>query len=134
MGAGNHQLEAAARSSGALAQLRWYWTLDESNPGRVGFREYARAIGHKTHRNVHKYAHGYATYMAGVGTSTSLNECIELAAMSAEKAAVTEAVAEARGITVQTARKRHGAEIRQIREMADSSSRQPHANPTDRRE
>ena len=43
-GAGNHQ-QASARPSEALAQHRWHWTIDESNPERVSLSEYARSVG-----------------------------------------------------------------------------------------
>jgi hypothetical protein len=40
------RLQAEAKSAGEkLGQLRWHWTLDETNPERVTFRAYARSVG-----------------------------------------------------------------------------------------
>ncbi len=33
------------RMSERLSQLRWHWTLDESNSDRVSFRQYGRDVG-----------------------------------------------------------------------------------------
>jgi hypothetical protein len=45
-----------------LAQLRWHWTLDESNPEAVGVREYARQVG-RNDSVIHRMARGYANWV-----------------------------------------------------------------------
>ncbi|MFH1329362.1 MAG: hypothetical protein ABIJ48_01690 [Actinomycetota bacterium] len=127
----------------------------------MSLSEYARQVGKRlstTQRN----AHGCVLYVQRGGahprTRVSLDACLELAAMGAERALVTEAVAEARGVSVQTARKNHAREMRTVRseapEMGGEERTQrwdrgpedrptllrrrrvthPHANPTDGRE
>jgi hypothetical protein len=34
-----------SKAADELMQLRWHWTLDESNSKRVSFAEYARQVG-----------------------------------------------------------------------------------------
>lgn len=113
----DHRLEKASeRTSEELARHRWHWTLDESNPKRVGIKEYARAVGVQS-GTVSKYAHGYSAY-EGCGYTTPLVECIERAGMTAETEAVTEAVSKARGQTFAYTRRQRATEIRHVREEA----------------
>lgn len=112
---------AHAATIEALARHRWHWTLDESNAKRVSVRAYAKAIG-RHERRVRAQVNGYATWTdqgadgtgrtpvdgAGVGFRT-LDECIERAKVSAEKEAVIDAVAKAKGVTFGSARKDHQA-------------------------
>jgi hypothetical protein len=90
-----------------LAQLRWHWTLDESNPDRVSFREYARQVGvHK--KSVGAMANGYAAYITAGGGDVpptpgepqSVTDHIELANMGAERQDAVKAVAKATGASV----------------------------------
>lgn len=87
--------EAAESASESLAEHRWHWTLDESNRERVTVSTYARAIG-KAQSTVFAQVNGYAAYR---GTSIgTLSEAIERANIGAERQAVTDAVADARGV------------------------------------
>lgn len=112
----DHELEAAtSRASEDLARLRWRWTLDDSNADRVSIREYARSVG-RAFATVYKYVNGYALRLAD--RDISINEAIERAGMGAETQAVTEAVAEARGLTFSTTRQERGTEVRHVRNLA----------------
>lgn len=111
----DHRLERTASSaSETLAELRWHWTLDESNSKRVSLREYARAVG-RDHGLIRKYARGFE--IAG-DASVPISEAIERAAMSTERETAAEAVAKARGVAFQTARQSRPTEIRRVRDMA----------------
>jgi hypothetical protein len=113
----DHELEASAtKASEALVSHRWHWTLDESNPGRVAIREYARQIV-RAYSTVYKQVHGFANpdYRAGAIT---LDEATDRANMGAEREAATEAVAEARGLAFRTARESRPTEVKRVREIA----------------
>jgi hypothetical protein len=88
-----------------LAQHRWHWTLDESNPRRISLKEYARRVDRGFAR-IHAMAHGYADWQTaksdpelGIepGRPVKLIDFIEQAKLGAEKAAATQAVAAATG-------------------------------------
>lgn len=113
----DHDLETRiGKMSERLAKLRWHWTLDESNPGRVSMREYARQVGRSV-STIHGYAHGWQIFSVPASGNT-LGEAIERAKMGGETEAVTEAVAEARGVTFKTARHNHYDEVKRVRSMA----------------
>jgi hypothetical protein len=119
--------DTAERSRAELAKHRWHWTLDESNPNRVGVRAYARAIGrHWT--TVNDMVNGYATWLAeqqkeGVGgtpyTAPSLVEAMALAKMRGETATAAKAIAKAKGIDVESVRRHHAGEIRSVKAAAE---------------
>lgn len=116
----DHRLEKAASSSAtALMKHRWHWTLDESNPKRVSLTQYARAVGVHL-AQIHRDAHGYE--LLSSGTTRTPDEARERAKMTQEQFAATKAVAVARGVETQTARKRHGDEVRQVRARARERS------------
>jgi hypothetical protein len=114
----DHSLENATdNASLALMHHRWRWTLDESNPDRVAFREYARQVN-RDPKTVRQYAHGYALWVSeGTGPLTA-DEARERAQMGVETEAATEAVAQARGIQFGYARQEFASEARNIREQA----------------
>ena len=66
-----------------LAQLRWHWTLDESNPEAVTVSEYARQVG-RSHTVIGYMANGYTKWVASA-YATSLADCIAEAQMGPEK-------------------------------------------------
>jgi hypothetical protein len=105
-----------SEASVALMKHRWHWTLDESNPKRVSLRQYAREIG-KAFVVIHKYANGYKLWTDLSGEITP-SESMGRASMSAEKEAVTEAVAKAHDLSFEEARKSRGTEIKRIRDWA----------------
>ncbi len=115
----DHQLESTARrASEALAKHRWHWTLDESNPNRVSFRAYAKAVG-RGDTSIRIQVNGYVDWISRRGPSErGLNESIERARMSGEKEAATDAVAAARGTTFGHARQTRPEEVRRVRQMA----------------
>ena len=58
----DHELEARVETtSERLAYLRWHWTMDESNPQRVSFSQYAQQVG-RSERDIRKYAEAYVIY------------------------------------------------------------------------
>jgi hypothetical protein len=113
----DRRLEDAQESTfEALVAHRWHWTLDESNPERVPMREYARTLG-RSERTIRGQVKGYADWRARAG-ARRLSDCIEMAGMGAETALAHEAVASARGVTVQTVREQRPVEVRHVREQA----------------
>jgi hypothetical protein len=56
------ELESAIeRDTSTLAELRWHWTMDETNPDRVSFLEYGRQVG-RDHKTIAVMAQAYASY------------------------------------------------------------------------
>ena len=49
------------RSIEKLAQHRWHWTLDDSNPDRVSIAEYARRVS-RGRATIHRMAYGYKAW------------------------------------------------------------------------
>jgi len=88
----------ASGATEALAKLRWHWTLDESNPERYTVSEYARRAG-RSQKAVYAMAQGYNLTVIDPGLD--LPEASARAVVSAERAEVVEAVAEATGKTFQ---------------------------------
>lgn len=88
----DHRLSLEAETAQQqLAQHRWHWTLDESNPERVSIRQYAREVG-KAYTTIHGMVKGYQIKGDRDGPIT-LTDCIELANLSAERQ--DEAIAQA---------------------------------------
>lgn len=92
---------AANSSTEALAQHRWHWTLDESNPDRLrsdgergAISEYARRVG-RSQSVIYAQAHGYS--LKAINPEMPLTEAIARAATSTERTEVVEAVAAATG-------------------------------------
>lgn len=112
--------KASASASEALMELRWHWTLDESNAKRVSIREYARAVG-KASTTIKSDANGFALHLE---RGTPLTQAREQANMGAETWAATEAVAKARGIQAGTARQDRPVEVRRVREIARERAEQ----------
>lgn len=113
----DHQLEAEAeRTSNALAEHRWHWTLNESNVERVSIRAYARAVG-RSASTIGNYANGYLTWRDRAGAITS-SESIERAKVGTEKETAISAVAEARGLSFKHVRQSRPEEVRRVRELA----------------
>lgn len=93
-----------------LMELRWHWTLDESNSARVSFSEYAREVGLRRD-TIGADARGWAEWLAAnecpgsaagktPGKAQNPNEFRELAKMGGEKQKAVEAVARTTGRTV----------------------------------
>jgi hypothetical protein len=128
----DHRLEKATDSaSEKLARHRWHWTLDESNPGRVSLRAYARAIG-RQFATVRGYAEGYRTF-ADPGTRISLSEAIERARLSQERETLVEAVADANQVEFTTARRQYGSDVARVREAVEREVERRPAMTTEER-
>lgn len=113
----DHKLEKAASSaSEMLAELRWHWTLDETNPKRVAMREYARAVG-RALSTIQASANGYVAWIAN-DRGTPVTEAINRERMSADREAAVGAVADARAVTFETARKTRPTEIKRVLDQA----------------
>ena len=119
----DHTLEQTAeKASGQLAKHRWHWTLDESNPSRVNFTEYAAQVGRSV-KTISTHANGYATWLdentvSPPGETRPLGDHVRRADMGAETRAATDAVAAARGVSSKTAGNARSPEVRRVREMA----------------
>ena len=100
-----------------LAEHRWHWTLDESNPERVSNNEYARLVG-RSRSSIQRMAHGYAAWRGRQpgfpGGPVTLTDFIEQANLGAEKAEATEAVAKATGKSFTAAARSDRSEIREV--------------------
>ena len=75
-----------------------HWTLDESNPDRIGFAAYGRAVG-LGETVIRKYARAYegirsAPPDSSTGGRNSWSEQLDRKALGAEAEAATEALAE----------------------------------------
>ena len=104
-----------------LMKLRWHWTKDETNAERVTTRDYAEAVGKSQtaiQRDVKAYEILNTVPCSDPRGKPSPQDAREKAVMSAETAAVTEAVANARGIGVGTARQHHKETVKRVRNLA----------------
>jgi len=115
---------AATNAQEQLAKLRWHWTLDESNPNRVSFSEYGRQVG-RANTAIRSMAHGYANFSnASVRGNRSLTDCIELAKLTTEKQAATEAVADAMNLSVTAVASGHRDKVKEtIRAAHEAATR-----------
>ncbi len=112
------RLEQAAEGTRlALAKHRWHWTLDESNPGRVSMNAYAKAIG-RHHRTLADMVHGYQNWVAAGAAATEFSDYQAREKLRGETREATEAVAEAKGIGVESARRHHADEVREVKAAA----------------
>jgi hypothetical protein len=55
-----------SKAANELMKLRWHWTLDETNPDRVGIREYARQVG-RDMANISRDANAWADWLRARG-------------------------------------------------------------------
>jgi hypothetical protein len=108
-------------SQEALAKLRWHWTLDESNDKRVSVNSYANSVG-ISHSKIRAMVVGYTNW-TDVGPNTrSLSDFIELAKMGSDRAAATEALADARKTTVTNIAAHNRNEIREVVNAAQEAA------------
>lgn len=107
----------AHRSSEDLARHRWHWTLDETNPQRVTFAEYARSVNRNAD-TITMQANGYRDWLAAQATdpdpSKGMNEYIQRSKMNVEKQAAIDAIASATGKTFNTVRKGGADAVRDV--------------------
>ena len=112
--------KAAESSAEKLAYHRWHWTLDQSNPDRMSYAQYARHHD-RTEQVIRRSAKGYALYLDRGGT-IGITEAKKRADMSPDTEAATEAVAAARGVTFVSATNSYGTYIRRVREIAAAAA------------
>ena len=105
-----------------LIELRWHWTLDESNPDRVSVSVYARQVD-VTQKVIYCYAHAYLDDRYS-SRGITVSELLARASMTAETAAATEEVAKAHGTTFGEASKKRRNEVRRVRETARETAEQ----------
>lgn len=112
------RLEKAAEGSRlALAKHRWHWTLDELNGKRVSIREYARQVG-RSHMTIRDMVNGYNDWSVSGAANSDLGDYLARAKIRGESREATVAVAQARGISVETARRHHANEVRSVQATA----------------
>lgn len=98
------------RSADQLMELRWHWTLDESNHGRVSQREYARQVG-VDHKRVNIDANAWADYLAAGAHTGHILEAMpgepqtpddfrQMRKLGAERQEAVKAVARTQGVSV----------------------------------
>ena len=120
----DHRLAKAVES---LAQLRWHWTLDESNPkGMYEFQAYAEAVG-RAENTIRKYAKAWDMWLksehAACSDLSDFDEYLERAMMSQEQQIATEAVAKQLGIGFRTASRQHRDKISRVRASAETQEK-----------
>lgn len=112
-----------SRASEKLAELRWHWTLDESNPDRVSMREYGRQVG-RTHAAISASANGYAAHVAASGqgalSTRSLTDQVELARVGETRRVAAEAIADSEGTNVANVLRHRRAEVDAV--IADATA------------
>lgn len=114
----DNRLEREAEGSQiALAYHRWHWTMDETNRKRVSVREYALAVARNSTR-IGRMATGYAAWVKNGSPADQLGNEIERAAYRGDRLAAMEAVAEAKGVSIGTARRHHFEEVREVQAVA----------------
>lgn len=92
--------ELEARASGAMRELmehRWYWTLDETNPGRKTVTEYGRLVG-RAQSVITKSARGYE--ILNLDVEMRPQDAYALAGMGEDKQIATKAIAEVDDLTI----------------------------------
>lgn len=95
------------KAADSLMELRWHWTLDESNPDRVGFTAYGRAVG-RDEAIIRRDARAWADYQETAGPGRKPGEAQtpedfrELRKLSGDRQRATQAIAAATGKKVST--------------------------------
>ena len=116
----DRELESAQeKTTEALAEHRWHWTLDESNATRVSIEEYARRVA-RARSTIYEQAHGYASWISRrsgptvPGAPVSLTDHIRHAGLGADRAEAVQAVAAATGKSFGNVRTHHIPEVREV--------------------
>lgn len=112
-----HLEDAVNRSRMDLAYHRWHWTLDKQNPRRVTMSEYAKLLN-RNQRTVVDMVNGYVDWREARVAPDALGEFLALAKLRGDTKEATVAVAEAKGIGVESARRHHAGEIRSVKATA----------------
>lgn len=101
------------RAGEALAQHRWHWTLDGSNPEpRYDFATYGRMVG-KTGQTIGQMVQAYVE--AKDNPSLDLQTTLQLQHVKSGDRAIVQAVAEATGTSVVNTRQHHREDVNRVR-------------------
>jgi gas vesicle protein len=119
----DHDLEQDYDTIGSqLMELRWHWTLNESNPKRVTISEYARSVG-RTQKTISIDAKTWVQMIAddegssltdsagSVTPKKKPNEYREMAYLSADRQHAAEAIAKVTGNALSTVTRTKREEI-----------------------
>lgn len=115
------RLDAEAKKAGeALGELRWHWTLNEDNPDRLSFAEYARQVG-RSAKTVEKYAKAYAKVQSDP-RGADFQDAIATASYGEDRATVMAAYSKAAGISMNSVRRgntpNHASAVSMAQEIA----------------
>lgn len=117
----DHRLQTEkSRAGEALARHRWHWITDESNPERVTLSAFARAVG-VSKQLISVDVNAYLLVVqrqAETGERIKIGEARRRVMVSAEKEAVTDAIAKARGLKYATVSQERPHEVREVLQIA----------------
>jgi hypothetical protein len=126
----DRRLDGQAKSAQEdLARLRWHWTLDPSNTGRVSFEEYGRQAG-VAGKYVSVMANGYAAHLdtpergghADIGMTPNLTDQIELAKVGETKRKAAQLIADNNGIRVSNVLSNRRSEVAALIDTAQDAA------------
>jgi hypothetical protein len=117
-----HKDRQLSQAAGDLMELRWHWTLDESNASRISITGYARQVG-VSHPAISRDANAWAAYLirnleVTPGGLQTPGDFREAAGMREERRMATEAVAAATGRTFHAVAQRSPDEVNHVLETA----------------
>jgi hypothetical protein len=110
------------KSTDELMELRWHWTVDASNPGRLSIAEYAREVGASRSR-VSQDANAWADWLSskrsGSGSPTpgkaqTPSDFRELRKLGEDQRVGAEAVAKATGLAPSTVARSKREEVADV--------------------
>lgn len=111
--------EVERSASEQLIRLRWHWTMDQSNPGRVSVAEYAQQVG-VNQSTVYRSANGYLIFLSAKEdpfNSMSPSAAVHRADMAVDRRRNVDAVAKAHGnIHPVNVEKNHRDELNRVRD------------------
>lgn len=125
----DHQLETEAdRANGNLAEHRWHWTLDGSNPQRAeSVIDYARQVG-RHESTIQKMVNAYKSIRDNPGSD--LQQAIQLQGVKQADRKIVEAVSKATGTSVVNTRQHHRGDVDRVRNaVADARVREEDLTP-----
>lgn len=123
----DHDLEQDYETIGSeLMELRWHWTLDESNSKRVSIRQYARDVG-RAESVIRADVNGWAANIeddaasgsARTGVKKKPNEYREMAKINSKRQHAAEAIAKATGNAISTVARTKRDEIASVVSRAE---------------
>jgi hypothetical protein len=123
----DHALEkSATRANEALAKHRWHWTLDKSNPDRVSFSVYGRAVG-RHHKRISEMANAWA--IIAQDPTRDLQDEIQIQSVKQTDRGIVEAVAKATGTSVVATRQHHRDDVDRVRNQVAEAREQDDFTP-----